>query len=173
VGTRVFPDVYPNDAIISSVGKLISKSGETEVGLANRKQVKNAIRRAERILPGTPAPDGEVDPRWQAIIHIGYFVETQPEEVWTFVQRWGKHPNPDLQAAIATCLLEDLLEYHFDLIFPRVEREVRASKRFRDTLKRCWKLGQAKKPHNAAKIDRLLREQGGLKNPSSHSPANL
>ncbi len=140
------------------MGKLNSKSAETEVGLANRKEVKNAIRRAERILPGTPAPDGEEDPRWQAIIHVGYFVQTQPEEVWTFVQRWGKHPNADLRTAIATCLLEDLLGNHFDLIFPRVEREVRISKRFGDTLKRCWKLGQAKKPHNAAKIDRLLRE---------------
>jgi hypothetical protein len=140
------------------VGKLKSKSAETEVGLSNRKEVKNAIRRAERILPGTPAPDGEEDPRWQAIIHVGYFVETQPEEVWTFVRRWGRHPNPDLRTAIATCLLEDLLEYHFELIFPRVEFEVRTSKRFHDTLKRCWKLGQAKEPHNAERFDRLLRK---------------
>lgn len=139
------------------MGKLIFKSAETEVGFTNRKQVKNAIRRAGRILPGTPAPEGKEDPRWQAIIAVGYFVETQPEEVWTFVQRWGRHPNPDLRAAIATCLLEHLLEYHFDLIFPRVEREARTSKRFGDTLKRCWKFGQAKKPQNAAKIDRLLR----------------
>jgi hypothetical protein len=140
------------------VGKLNSKLAETAVDLANRKSVKNAIRRAQRILPGTPAPEGEKDPRWQAIIHVGYFVETQPEGVWAFVQRWGKHPNPDLRTAIATCLLEDLLEHHFDLIFPRVEREVRTSKRFHDTLKRRWKLGQAKEPHNAARFDRLLRK---------------
>jgi hypothetical protein len=140
------------------VGKLNSKSGETEAGLTNRKEVKNAIRRAERILPGTAAPDGEEDPRWQAIIHVGYFVETQPEEVWAFVQRWGKHPNADLRTAIATLLLEHLMEHHFDLIFPCVEREVRTSKRFRDALKQCWKFGQAKKPHNASRIDRLVRE---------------
>ena len=121
------------------------------------RELKNAIRRAERILPGKPAPDSESDPRWQAIIRIGDFVETQPETVWAFVRRWGKHPDPDLRSAIATLLLEDLLQYHFDLIFPSVENEVRASMRFKDTLKRCWKLGQAKKPRNAAKIDRLLR----------------
>lgn len=124
--------------------------------VTNPKELKNAIRRAERILPGKPAPEGESDPRWQAILKIGDFVETQPETVWTFVRRWGKHPNPDLRSAIATLLLEHLLKYHFDLIFPSVEDNARASKRFKDTLKRCWKLGQAKKRRNAAKIDRLL-----------------
>jgi hypothetical protein len=138
------------------VGKLHSKSAEAEVGFANRKKVNNAIRKAERILPGTPAPEGEVDPRWQVIIAVGNFVESEPEAVWGFVQRWGRHANPDLRAAIATCLLEHLLEHHFDLIFPCVEHEVSTSKRFGDTLSRCFKFGLAKKPHNAAKIDRLL-----------------
>lgn len=121
------------------------------------RELKNTIRRAERILPGKPAPDGESDPRWQAILRIEDFVEIQPKAVWAFVRRWGKHPNPDLRSAIATLLLEDLLKYHFDLIFPSVEDEVLTSKRFKDTLKRCWKLGQASKPRNATKIDRLLR----------------
>lgn len=121
------------------------------------RELKNAVRRAERILPGKPAREGENDPRWQAILRIGDFVEAQPESVWAFARRWAKHPNPDLRAAIATLLLEHLLEYHFDLIFPSVENEVLASKRSKDTLKRCWKLGQASKPRNAAKIDRLLR----------------
>jgi hypothetical protein len=125
--------------------------------ITNPRELKNTIRRAERILPGKPAPEGENNPRWQAIIKIGDFVESQPNMVWAFVRRWGKHPNPDLRSAIATLLLEHLLQYHFDLIFPSIENEVRASKRFKDTLKRCWKLGQAKKPRNAAKIDRLLR----------------
>ena len=133
----------------------VEKAWRTRV--TNPRELKNAIRRAERILPGTPAPDGEEDPRWQAIIRTGDFVETQPEAVWVFVRRWGKHSNPDLRSAIATLLLEHLLKYHFDLIFPSVEGEVRISKRFKDTLKRCWKLGQAKIPRNAAKINRLLR----------------
>jgi len=121
------------------------------------RELENAIRRAERILPGKPAPEGEEDPRWQAILKIEDFVETQPETVWAFVRRWGKHPNPDLRSAIAVLLLEDLLKHHFDLIFPGVEIEVRKSKRFKDMLKCCYKLGQAKKPRNAAKIKRLLR----------------
>jgi hypothetical protein len=126
--------------------------------LTNPRALKHAIRWAERILPGKPAPDGESDPRWQAIMKIEDFIESQAEGVWVFVRRWGKHPNPDLRSAIAVLLLEHLLKYHFDLIFPGVVIEVRKSKRFRDTLSRCWKLGQASKPRNAAKIDRLLRQ---------------
>lgn len=124
---------------------------------ANPRALKHAIRSAEGILPGKPAPDGESDPRWQAIMKIEDFLETQPEGVWAFARRWGKHPNPDLRSAIATLLLEHLLEYHFDLIFPSLEIEVRKSRRFKDTLRRCWKLGQAEKTRNAAKIDGLLR----------------
>ncbi|HEV2296008.1 MAG TPA: hypothetical protein VGR35_19340 [Tepidisphaeraceae bacterium] len=44
--------------------------------------VQRAIARAERILPGKPARDGKRDLRWQAIIRVGEFIETQPEAVW-------------------------------------------------------------------------------------------
>jgi hypothetical protein len=124
--------------------------------------ISQAIRRANSILPGRPAPEGQRDPRWQAIITVGEFVETEPEAVWAFVERWGKHPSKDLRAAIATCLLEHLLEYHFNLLFPRVERLVRTSKRFAETLSWCSKFGQAKKARNAARLDRLLEKHGML-----------
>jgi hypothetical protein len=120
--------------------------------------VMAAIRRANAILPGRPAPDGPMDPRWQAVIAVGEFVESEPEAVWAFVVRWGKHANEDLRSAIATCLLEHLLEYHFDLIFPRVERLVRRSKRFFNTFTRCSKFGQSRMPRNAARFDRLSRQ---------------
>jgi len=132
------------------------------VSLINEMTVNEAIRRANEILPGRPAPDGQEDPRWQAIIAVGEFVRTEPEAVWKFVERWGKHANEDLRTAIATCLLEHLFEYHFDLIFPRVERQVSRSARFTETLRLCWKFGQAKKPRNAARIDRLLKERHKL-----------
>ncbi len=69
-----------------------------------------AIRYANSILPGVPAPEGEEDPRWQAIIDVGEFIQSDPEEVWTFLSRWGAHSDPDLRTAIAACLLEHLLE---------------------------------------------------------------
>jgi hypothetical protein len=120
--------------------------------------VRRAIARAESILPGLPAPDGTRDPRWQAIIRVGEFIESQPEPVWEFSLRWGKHRQADLRTAIATCLLEHLLEHHFDLIFPRLRREALSSARFADTFQRCWWFGQAEEPKNAARVKRLAAE---------------
>jgi hypothetical protein len=130
--------------------------------LINAMTVNEAIRRANSILPGRPAPDELIDPRWQAIIAVGEFIQTEPQAVWCFVERWGKHANDDVRMAIATCLLEHLLEYHFALLFPRVERQISRSKRFADTFSHCWKLGQAKTPRNAVRFDRLLKQRHQL-----------
>jgi hypothetical protein len=91
--------------------------------------VHRAIARAEGIFPGTPAPEGKRDPWWQAIIRVGEFIETQPEAVWQFTHRWGKHAQADLRMAVAC----RLLEHHFDAMFPRVRRAALASPRFSDT----------------------------------------
>jgi hypothetical protein len=116
--------------------------------------LRRIIKRTERILPGRPAPDGE-DDRWQAIIQIGYHIPGQPEPIWEFVRKWGKHPQKDLRMAVATLLLEHLLEHHFELIYPRVCAEAKASNRFRDTLRHCWWMGEAALPTNARKLDRI------------------
>ena len=92
--------------------------------------VAYAIRKAERVLPGTEAPEGELDPRWQAIICVADHIEHHPDEVWRFTRKWGAHANADLRAAVATCLLEHLLEHHFDRIFPLVSEACQRSKRY-------------------------------------------
>jgi hypothetical protein len=120
--------------------------------------VQRAIACAERILPGKPAPDGKRDPRWQAIIRVGEYIETQPEVVWHFAHRWGKHAQADLRSAVATCLLEHLLEHHFDLTFPHVREAALGSPRFADTLGSCWSFGQSELPDNAARVERLKGE---------------
>ena len=86
--------------------------------------VHEAIAFADRLLPGAPAADDAIDPRWQAIIAIGEHIETEPDAVWTFVRRWGVTPDDDLRDAIATCLLEHLLEHHGERLLPRVEAAV-------------------------------------------------
>ena len=123
--------------------------------------VREAIAAAEKILPGHAAPDGVEDPRWQAVIQIGHFVAEEPEAVWPFVLRWGSHEDEDLRAAIATCLLEHLLEYHFDLIFPRVEAAAKSNACFAETTAQCWKFGEAKHPEQAQRFDRLCAEIRG------------
>ena len=117
--------------------------------------LRRLIVRAERILPGIPAPRGKSDARWQAIMKIEEYAESHPEPIWAFALKWGKHPQEDLRTAIAVLLLEHLLEYHFLLIFPRVREAVATSKRFKDTLSRCWWLGEAAWSANAGKLDRL------------------
>ncbi len=117
--------------------------------------VKEAIARAEAILPGVKAPNGESDPRWQALIQIGYWIEDNPEEVWNFVVRWVSADDEDLRTGIGFVLVEHLLDYHFDLIFPRVEELALTDRQFAHTFSTCWSLGQAELPGNRDRFDAL------------------
>ncbi len=119
------------------------------------KTISQAIKRAERLLPGTPALEGKKDPRWQAIIAIGDYIENYPNEVWQFVEKCGSHPSQDVRMAIATCLLEHLLEHHFETIFPLVEKTSLRSKRFAETFRHCSMFGQTLEPQNQKRVAAL------------------
>jgi hypothetical protein len=119
--------------------------------------VYTAIKRAEAILPGTAAPKEELDPRWERILDVGQYLQSDPEPVWDFISRWGSHEDEDLRTAISLCLLEHLLGYHFDAIFPRVERRAAADERFADTFRHCRMMGQAEALENAARWNALLQ----------------
>jgi hypothetical protein len=114
-----------------------------------------AIEAAEKILPGEVAPEGEKDSRWQAIMSIEDFVETEPEAILPFVLKWGCHEQEDLRTAVAVLLVEHLLEFHFDLIFPRIEKASLKNTLFADTFQRAGKFGQAKEPGNSQKFEAL------------------
>jgi hypothetical protein len=116
---------------------------------------QTAIERAERILPGEAAPEGEHDARWQAIIDVADHVTDAPEAVWEFIARWGQHSDPDLRMAIATCALEHLLEHHFDAFLPRVAEAAHSNSAFADTVLHCWRFGQAEDPARAARLAEL------------------
>jgi hypothetical protein len=120
--------------------------------------VHEAIESAEAILPGVAAPEGEEDRRWQAIIAVAGFIEDEPEVVWLFVERWGQYPDEDLQAAVATCLLEHLLAAHFDLLFPWVERLALSNACFAHAVGMCWPFGEVERPVNAALMNELVSE---------------
>jgi hypothetical protein len=114
------------------------------------------IAAADHILPGNPRENDR--DRWQAIVAIGEYIQSEPDAIWDFVLRWGDNALEDLRDAIATVLLEHLLEHHFERIFPRVELAVRADPLFADTFCRCWKFGQSELIENAERFDRLQRE---------------
>ncbi len=117
--------------------------------------VQEAIQAAEKVLPGEVAPPGETDPRWQAIMLIEDFVKQDPTAIMPFVLKWGVHEEEDLRAAIACLLLERLLEFHFETIFPQVEQTALASPLFADTFLKAWKLGQSEQPENSIRFDAL------------------
>jgi hypothetical protein len=84
--------------------------------------------------------------------------------MWSFVLRWGCSEDEDLRMAIATCVLEHLLEHHFDTFISRVEETARANRLFAETVSSCWRFGQSEEPGRAARLDRLtasLRRQTG------------
>jgi hypothetical protein len=105
----------------------------------------------------------EENTRWQAAVSLGELVGTYPKRVWPLVLKWGSSPCEDTRNAIATCVLEHLLEHHFKAVFPMVNREVSVNPLFADTFCRCWKFGQSESRGNSRKFEALqreLREQG-------------
>ena len=117
--------------------------------------VEQAIRTAEQLLPGAAAPEGEIDPRWQAILAVGEFALTEPEPVWTFARRWAVVPDDDLRSAVATCLLEHLLEYHFEAFYARMRAAAEADPGFAECVSRCWAFGEAAQEARAAQFAAL------------------
>jgi hypothetical protein len=116
-----------------------------------------AIERAEGILPGEPAGTGR-DPRWQALVRVGRHISDEPEVVWQLVDRWGGDTQEDLRDAIAQCLVEPLLETHFDDIFPLLGERAIADQLFADMLLRCQRYGQASEGKNARQLESLQRQ---------------
>src|SRR5688500_3812831 len=55
--------------------------------------------------------DVDNDCRWQAIIVVGECVEPHPEKVWPVIQEFGVSDDEDMRAAVATVLLEEMLDY--------------------------------------------------------------
>ena len=119
--------------------------------------VREAIRRADKVLPGSPRSKV----RGQRLIDVSVYVDTDPEPVWAFIARWGTHENKELREVIGYYLLEHLLSHHFDLIFPLVEKLVTENPLFVDTFRASRKMGQAETPENEARWDALLERLTG------------
>ena len=113
-----------------------------------------AIAGAEAILPGEASERG-LDPRWQAIVEVAEFIQSDPEEVWAFAARWGCAADSDLRTAIATCIVEHLLEHHFAVVFPRVEKLALENRAFADTLMLCSEFGESEAPANSMRLRQL------------------
>lgn len=128
-------------------------------GMPNQSTVHDAILEAERFLPGRAMDDS----RWQAIIRVGEFIESDPIPVCEFALKWARRPGADLQSALWCCLFEHLLEHHFEAVFPHIRAAARESRRVAgsfSSVSTVWLPGQAKQPKNIAKLRRLARDLG-------------
>jgi hypothetical protein len=98
------------------------------------------------------------DVRWQSLIVIGEYIPflIWNDEIWHLILRYYGRDD-DMQDALATVLLEHLLEFGFPEFFPRIESMMRlGDSKMLDLLERCWPMGEA--VHNWGQVTGLLRE---------------
>lgn len=103
--------------------------------------------------------DENNDCRWQAAIVVGESVELNPDGVWQVICKFGESRDEDMRDAVATVLLEHLLEHRFDECFARLKSRIEGgSRRLVDTLRRCWAFGEAEAKW--PEVEALLRDFG-------------
>src|SRR5690242_12677743 len=96
--------------------------------------------------------------RWAGAADLGEYVFARPEQAWPLVVEFGSSALEDMRAAIATCVLEHILEHHFDTYFPMLVSEIEQSDNhyLADTLSYCSKFGQAREFSRATRWDSLI-----------------
>ncbi len=74
--------------------------------------------------------------RWQSLIVIGAFIESDVERVWPVIEKYAISEDDDMRTAVATVLLEHVFE-HYTRYDSRVTELARTYPLFADTLSRC------------------------------------
>jgi hypothetical protein len=98
--------------------------------------------------------DLDNDCRWQAAIVVGHFITDRPESVWRIIVRHGKSSDTDLAAALATVLLEHLLDRHPSRFLRRLRRLVAAPRSpYRDLVQRTWQSGACERARLLIPLD--------------------
>ncbi|MCG7980659.1 MAG: hypothetical protein AB2565_00200 [Candidatus Thiodiazotropha endolucinida] len=98
------------------------------------------------------------DVRWSAAATLTDYAMYLPDHVWPIILKHGSSSDEDLRTAVATCLLEHLLEYHFEAYFSKLEKVILDSNNnLKDTLSLCWKLGKSELPENSARWEPLIQ----------------
>jgi hypothetical protein len=104
--------------------------------------------------------------RWAAAEAATEYAYTEPEKIWPLVIQFGSSDELDLRQAIASCVLEHVLEHHFETFFPHLEAAIRGGNaHLRHTLKLSWKLGRSEITANSERWDALLSETSSLGTP--------
>jgi hypothetical protein len=75
-------------------------------------------------------PDPDNDIRWQAAVVIGEFIDSEPDRVWEIIVAHSDSADADLRTAVATVLLEHLLQRQGARYRPLVDQLAHRSAQF-------------------------------------------
>lgn len=104
------------------------------------------------------------DTRWKAAMELGWSCEEDPGWGWSLVVKWGSSEDDDARDAIACCVLEHILQYHFADYFEKCVQLIRGGNlNFGHTLSKCYRMGEAGLAANQKRIDDLLNEYDRLR----------
>jgi len=97
---------------------------------------------------------------WLAATVLSYFVEKYPAQLLRIIRSVAQDSSDDQRTALAKCILEHLMENHFDDVINMVSQETDAELRYAlvDILARCWPFGEAEKKSNWERVESLVRE---------------
>ena len=94
---------------------------------------------------------------WEIAGAMGDDALTRPNAIWDDVASALRYAEDDGITAIASCILEHVLENSFDEYIGRVEAEIASGNRnMLEALKRSWKFEQAKTSANSERWDRII-----------------
>ncbi len=110
------------------------------------------------------ALDRHEDVRWRALTLLGDYTDPcglqAPQKLWPVVERLGASRSAGLRSGVACCVLEHLLEHHFDEYYPRVREKIEAGDRkMLEMLATCHPFGQAES--HERQINAFIRRHGG------------
>ncbi|HUS73419.1 MAG TPA: bifunctional glutamate N-acetyltransferase/amino-acid acetyltransferase ArgJ [Sedimentisphaerales bacterium] len=131
---------------------------------------KLSLQRIERDLASS-----DEDTRWQAAIVLCEYCESDrdAELIWPLIVKWGSHENEDVRMAIATCVLEHILGYHFDTYFEKCAEIIRSGNlMFGFTFSMCGKFDQSRDSINSKRMDALDEEYHRIKERQEHMANN-
>ena len=104
-----------------------------------RKQLDyNKLQKSYYTLAKRYINDSNNNCRWQSLIIVGEYLDKYSDEIFNIIIKYGKSKDEDMRTAIATVLLEHLLEKNFDKYFHLYKNVLKNNSYLLDTLSKSW-----------------------------------
>jgi hypothetical protein len=123
--------------------KDLLNSSKPSIRLFGLQIIRNQIQKSEPIksyfqLVKRLIEDSNNNCRWQSLIVIGEYLNEYPEDIFHIIIKYGSSKDEDMRTAIATILLEHLLEKNFRKHFNLYKKFSENDSYLLDTLSKCW-----------------------------------